>query len=268
MAVQIAPNTMVDPQAEIDVDVEIGPFCVIGPKARVGRGTRLENNVTLMGNVTLGCENHIYPGAVIGGAPQDMGYQGSDTRLVIGDHNVIREGVTINLGSEKESRITAVGNHCLFMAGSHIAHDCNVGNQVVIANGTMLGGHVHIQDHATLSGAIGVHHFVTIGRYSFVGGMSSVRQDVPPFMLAEGCPARPRCVNVVALKRNDFPADVVKNLAEAHRLLFRSKVGIDQARQLLRNNGKLIPQVNELFEFLETQQEGRHGRARELRRAA
>ena len=268
MTVHVTNNAVVDPRAEIDDDVVIGPFCVVGPGARIGRGTRLENNVTLMGNVTLGRENHIYPGAVLGGAPQDLSYRKSDTRLVIGDHNVIRENTTINRGSEKETGLTTIGSHCFLMTGIHVAHDCYVADHVVIANGTMLGGHVHIQDHATLSGAIAVHHFATIGRYSFVGGMSSVRQDLPPFMLAEGCPARPRCVNVVALKRNEFPVGVIKCLAEAHRLLFRSKVGLDQARQLLHTGGKLIPQVNELFAFMETQQEGRHGRARELRRAA
>ena len=268
MATEIPSNSFVDPRAEIDEGVFIGPFCVVGPEARIGRGTHLENNVTVMGNVTLGRHNRIYPGAVIGGAPQDLSYMGSPTRVVIGDHNVIRENVTINRGSEKEKGITFIGSHCLFMAGSHVAHDCTIGSYVVIANGSMLGGHVHIHDYATLSGLIGVHHFSTIGRYGFVGGMSRVQQDVPPFMLAEGSPARPRCVNVVALKRHDFPADVIKSLAEAHRLLYRARVGLDQARELLRSSGKLVPQANELFSFIEHQQDGRHGRSRELRRAA
>ena len=268
MTVHISPHAVVDSRAEIDEDVVIGPFSVIGPRVRVGRGTRLENHVTIMGIVTLGCENHIFPHAVIGGAPQDLNYAGSDTRLIIGDHNVIRENVTINRGSEKELGVTTLGDRCFLMAGTHVAHDCCIGSHVVMANGTMLGGHVHIQDHATLSGDVAVHHFATIGRYCFVGGKSSVRQDVAPYMLVEGCPARPRCVNVVALKRNDFSGKVIDVLSEAHRLLYRAKVGLDQARQLLRSEGKLTPQVNELFEFLETQQEGRHGRGRELRRAA
>lgn len=268
MAVSIADNTAVDPRADIDEDVVIGPFCVVGPDAQIGRGTRLENNVTIMGHVTLGCYNTIYPGAVLGGAPQDLSYQGSETRVEIGDHNEIREAVTINRGSEKEDGVTYVGSHCFLMAACHVAHDCCIGDHIVIANGNLLGGHVHVHDHATLSGGIAVHHFSTIGRYSFVGGMSSVKQDVPPFMLADGSPARPRCVNVVALKRNDFPAETIKSLAEAHRLLYRSKVGLDQARQLLRSSGKMVPQVNELLEFIETQNDGRHGRSRELRRAA
>ena len=268
MATYMAENVSIDPRAEIDVDVEIGPFCVIGPHVRIGRGTRLENNVTLMGCVTIGQYNHIYPGTVIGGEPQDVTYTGSDTAVVIGDHNKIRECVTINRASEKEEGVTRIGNHNFLMACSHVAHDCQLGNHIIIANGTLLGGHVHVHDHASLSGAAAIHHYVTIGSYSFVGGLSAVRHDVPPYVLADGFPARPRCINVVALKRNNFSAEAVDCLAEAHRLLYRAKVGLDNAREILRNNGQLIPQVNQLLSFVQEQQEGRHGRSRERRRAA
>ena len=138
----------------------------------------------------------------------------------------------------------------------------------MIANGSLLGGHVHIDDHASLSGAVAVHHYTTIGSYSFVGGLSRVLHDSPPFMLLEGSPARPRCINIVALKRNSFPADVIGALSDAHRLLYRAKVGLDHAREILRSEGKLLPQVNQLLSFIQNQQEGRHGRAREMRRAA
>ena len=265
---KIASNVQIDPRAQIDDDVEIGPFCVVGPDVRIGRGTRLVNSVTLMGSVSLGRGNCVHPGAIIGSEPQDLSYRGTATRVVIGDHNTIRENVTINRGSEKEDGVTIVGNHCFLMAGCHVAHDCRIGNHVIIANCTMLGGHVHVQDHVTMSGLVGIHHFATLGRYSFVGGMSRVQQDVPPYMLVEGCPARPRCVNAVALKRNEISNEVIKHLAEAHRLIYRTKVGVDQAFQLLRSSGRMVPQVSELFLFLESQQEGRHGRARELRRAA
>ena len=171
MATCFADNASIDPRAEIDDEVEIGPFCVIGPKVRIGRGTRLENNVTLMGNVTIGCYNHIYPNAVIGGEPQDISYTGSDTKVVIGDHNIIRECVTINRASEKEDGVTRVGDHNFLMACCHVAHDCQLGNHIIIANGTLLAGHVHVHDHASLSGAVAVHHFATIGSYSFVAGV-------------------------------------------------------------------------------------------------
>jgi len=268
MGIYVADNVSIDPRAEIEDDVEIGPFCVIGPHVHIGRGTRLENGVTLMGHVSLGQHNHVYPGTVIGGEPQDISYNGGDTKVVIGDHNIIRECVTISRASEKEDGVTAVGDHNFLMACCHVAHDCKLANNIILTNGVLLGGHVHVQEHATLSGGVGVHHFATIGSYSFVAGMSAVRHDVPPYMLVEGYPARPRCINVVALKRNNFSAETIDCLAEAHRLLYRAKVGLDNAREILRANGQLVPHVNHLLSFIQDQQEGRHGRGRERRRAA
>lgn len=268
MASYVADHAVVDPRAEIDSDVEIGPFCVIGPNVRIGKGTRLENGVTLMGHVTIGEHNHIFPGVVIGGEPQDVSYRGSDTRVEIGDHNIFREGVTINRASEKEEGVTSVGSHNFLMACSHVAHDCRLGSHIIIANGTLLGGHVHIHDHASLSGGIGVHHYATIGSYSFTAALSRVLHDVPPFMLVDGHPTRPRCINVVALKRNNFSSESIECIAEAHRLLYRAKVGLDHAREILRGNGQLVPHVNELLSFVQIQQEGKHGRGRERRRAA
>ena len=268
MATYIAENACVDPRARIDEDVEIGPFCVIGPQAQIGQGTKLENNVTLMGRVRLGCRNHVYPGAVLGGEPQDVSYGGSDTKVLIGDDNVIREGVTVNRASEKEDGVTRVGNCNFLMAYCHVAHDCQLGNHIIIANNTLLGGHVHVHDYASLSGGVAAHHFATIGSYSFVGGISAVRHDVPPYMLVEGHPAKPRCINVVGLKRNNFPPEVIHSLAEAHRLLYRAKVGLDNAWEILRTGGQLVPQVTHLLGFVQNQHEGSHGRGRQRRRAA
>lgn len=269
MARYIADQASIDPRAEIDDDVEIGPFCVIGPLVRIGRGTRLENNVTVMSRVTIGEYNHIYPGAVIGGEPQDVSYSGADTQVIIGSHNIIRECVTINRATEKEDGITSLGDHNFLMACSHVAHDCRVGSHIILTNSVLLGGHVHVHDYASLSGGAAVHHFATIGAYSFVAGLSAVRQDVPPYMLVEGISARPRCINVVALKRNNFAPRVIECLAEAHRLLYRAKVGLDHARDILRSNGQLCPDVEHLLNFVDEQHQGRHGRGRErLRRAA
>lgn len=268
MAVFISPLAEVDPRAVIEDEVYIGPFCVIGPQVHIGLGCRLENNVTVKGRVKLGQFNHIHPGAVIGGEPQDLSFAGSDTCVVIGDHNIIRECVTINRGTQKETGETRVGSHCFLMACCHIAHDCVVGDRVVMANGTLLGGHVHVHDFASLSGGVAVHHFASIGSYSFVSGLSRVVQDVPPFMLSDGVPARPRCINVVALKRNDFSTDVIEALATAHRLIYRSKVGVEHARDILRSENKLFPEVVQLVSFIDGQQTGRHGRARDVRRAA
>ncbi len=268
MANSISDKAAVDPRACIAEDVEIGPFCVVGPDVKIGRGTSLLANVTLMGRVTIGEFNKIHPGVIIGDEPQDLSYRGSDTQVVIGDHNVIRESVTINRAGEKEEGITSVGDRCFLMACCHIAHDCRVDDNVVMANGSLLAGHARVHHHATLSGNSGVHQFTTVGSYSFVDGLSRVLHDVPPYMLVEGNPARPRCVNVVALKRNDFPPEYIRALTEAHRLLYRAKVGLDHAREILRSRSKLIPPVNHLLNFIQEQQEGRHGRARERRLAA
>ena len=268
MAARIAPTAIIDPRAKIAPDVEIGPYCVIGPDVTIGHGTRLANHVTLMGRVTLGVQNQISPNVVIGGEPQDLSYQGEDTQVQLGDFNVIREGVTINRGTVKDDGLTLIGSHCYFMACSHVAHDCKVGDRVVMANATLLGGHVHVHDDASLSGGIAVHHFTTVGSYSFVSGLSRVLHDVPPYMLVEGIPSRPRCVNVVALKRNNFPVDVIEAISEAYRLLYRAKVGLDHARELLRGQSQLVPAVNHLLDFIQNLQEGRHGRSRERRRLA
>ncbi len=268
MSVQISDRATVDPRAQIAEGVVVGPYCVIGPDVAIGENTILDNNVTVVGRVTIGKNNRFHAGAVIGGEPQDVSYCGGDTAVEIGDRNVIRECVTISRASEKEDGVTRIGNDNFFMACSHIAHDCRIGDHVTIANNTLLAGHVHIRDFASLSGQVAVHQFVTIEAYSFVAGCSAVRHDVPPYMLVEGFPARPRCVNIVGLKRHDFPSQVIQALAEAHKLLFRAKVGLDNAWEILRNNGSLVPQVNHLLNFVQGQHEGLHGRSREHRAAA
>ncbi len=268
MSKKISPQAAVDSRAELEDDVEIGPFAVVGPEVKIGRGTRIANNVTLIGRVTIGEENQIFPGAVIGHEPQDLSYRGTPTEILIGDRNIIRESVTINRATEKEDGMTSLGNDCFIMAGCHIAHDCCVGSRVIMANATLLGGHVHVHDDATLSGGVAVHHFATVGSYSFTGGLSRVLHDVPPYMLCEGIPTRPRCVNLVGLKRNDFSNEAIRALAEAHRLIYRSRVGVDQARELLRAGELLLPAVNHLLNFIQNQHEGRPGRGRDRRRAA
>lgn len=268
MATSIAANAWVDPRAELDHEVEIGPFCTVGAGAKIGRGTRLLNNVTLMGNVTLGRDNLLYPNVVVGAEPQDISYRGGETCVEIGDGNTLREGVTVNRASEKEDGITRLGDHNFLMGNAHVAHDCKLGSHIIIANGTLLAGHVHVNDYASISGASAVHHFVTIGSYSFLAPLSRALHDIPPYMLMEGIAARPRCINIVALKRNNFSTQAIDGLAAAHRLLYRSKVGLIHAREILRANDQLTEEVEHLLAFVEGQQEGKHGRGREIRRAA
>lgn len=268
MATSIAANAWVDPRAEIDEEVVVGPFCTIGAGARIGRGTRLINSVTLMGDVTLGRDNVLFPNVVIGAEPQDISYRGSDTRVEIGDGNTFREGVTVNRASEKEDGVTRIGDHNFLMGNCHVAHDCKLGSHILIANGSLLAGHVHVHDHASISGGVAVHQFVTIGSYCFVSALSRALHDVPPYMLVEGIPARPRCINIVALKRNDFSPERIEPIASAHRLLYRSKVGLNHAREILRANDQLTTDVESLLAFIEGQHVGKHGRGREVRRAA
>ena len=268
MTAFIHKQACVEDGAVLGDGVYIGPFCSVSSDTKIGDGTHLESNVSIIGKVTMGRNNRIFPGVVIGGDPQDITYKGSQTQVVIGDNNVIRECSTVNRASEKEDGITSIGSNCYFMATAHIAHDCKVGNNVIMGNCSMLGGHVHVHDNATLSGFVGVHHFGSIGSYSFVSGVSRVLHDVPPYMLVEGVPTRPRCVNVVALKRNNFPADVIKALNEAFRLFYRSKVGLEKAREILGSKNMMVPAVENLFSFIEYQQDGRHGRGRDRRKAA
>ncbi len=178
----------VDPRAEIGGGVVIGPFCVVGPNVRIGAGTRLLNNVSVLGHVTMGRECVVHPGAVVGGEPQDISYKGSPTQVILGDRNVIRENCTINRGTEKEEGITRIGSDCLLMACSHVGHDCVVGDRVILGQGSMLGGHTHVDSYATLSGAVAATHFSSIGGYSFVGGGSIVMQDIPSLHVGGGQP--------------------------------------------------------------------------------
>lgn len=264
----ISPLACVDPAAQIGFGVEIGPFCVVGPKAKIGRGTKLINSVTILGDVTIGEDNVISPGAVIGGAPQDISYRGTETKIIIGDRNTIRECVTINRASEKEEGITRIGSDCYFMGCVHIAHDCVISDNVIIGHGSMLGGHVHVAHHATLSGSVAVVHFASIGSYTFVGAATRVLQDVAPYMLADGSPARPRCVNIVGLRRNNFDQSVINAINEAYRLMYRARVGLANCEEILASKGDMLPEVRHFLDTVTVSQAGRHGRGRELRRKA
>ena len=263
MGPMIAETAAVDPRAEIAEGVEIGPYCVVGPNVRIGAGTRLIAHVCLLGVVEMGEHNLVSPFAVIGGDPQDFSYSGAPTRVEIGDHNIIRENVTINRATEKEDGVTRLGNHNFLMAGAHVAHDCKLADRITIANGTMLGGHVHVESHASISGGVAVHHYATIGGFAFVGGQSRIIHDVPRFMLVDGNPSKVRCINVVGLKRNGLSAEAIDGLHEAHRLIYRAKMNPEHASQILESHGHLYPEVTRLLEFVTAQHEGKHGRARE-----
>lgn len=269
MGAKIHPLSQVAATAELGDNVVIGPFCVVGPNVVIGDGTELISHVTIVGDTIIGRDNRIYPGAVIGAEPQDLSYDGSPTRVEIGDGNVIREGVTINRATTKEDGVTRIGNHNYLMSCCHVAHDCKLGNHIVLANSALLGGHVHIQDHAIVSGNVGIHHFATVGRLAFVGGQSRIVRDVPPFMIVDGNPSCVRCVNVLGLRRHGMTGEQIGALTEAHRLIYRARMQLDDAAELLKKHGRWTEEVVYLFEFLKKTFAGRNGRAREaIRRAA
>ena len=201
---KIHSTAIIHPKAEIGKNVEIGPLSVIDKNVRIGDGNIIKNNVTITGNTTLAGNNVIFPNAIVGSEPQDLKYYGEQTKLIIGSNNVIRECVTINTGTEVGGGETLIGNNNLFMSCSHIAHDCIIEDNVLIANGVLLGGHIKIERYAKLMGLAGIHPFVTIGQHSYVGGLTRIVQDVPPYMIVEGNPANGRKVNTIVLERAGF----------------------------------------------------------------
>ena len=221
----IHPTSIIDPSSAIADDVAIGPYCVVGPNVSIGSGTELHDHVTVQCNTTIGEENKIYPYSVIGGDPQDKKYADEVTTLEVGDRNEIREHVTIHRGTQNGGGITVVGDDNLLMVGSHIAHDCLLGNHLIIANQVMLAGHITIENYATIGGGAGINQFSRIGHCSYIGGLARITKDVPPYMIVEGTPAEVRAVNVVAMTRRGYSDEQIEVVKEVHRRLFRENGG-------------------------------------------
>ncbi|MFH1999513.1 MAG: acyl-ACP--UDP-N-acetylglucosamine O-acyltransferase [Planctomycetota bacterium] len=255
---KIHPSSVVSPKAIIDADVVIDAHCVIEDTVKIGAGTHIMSGSVIQNGTTIGRDNMVHPHVVLGGPPQDLGYHGEPTRLIIGDGNTIREFVTINRGTTKENGETIVGNSNFFMACSHVAHDCVIADKVIMANCVLLAGHVRVGEGATLNGAVAAHHFTTIGAYAYIGGMAKVRIDVPPYMVADGDPARPKKCNEVGLKRNGFSDEAIAALSNAFKKVFRTDKPLVEAVEDLKNiEGE---EVKRLREFLENMIHGKHGR--------
>ncbi len=267
MPPNIHPTAIVSPKAVIADDVAIGPFATVGDHVSIGPGTVLKTGSIITGHTTIGARNTIGPYAVIGGPPQDLGYRGEPTRVEIGDDNVLREYVTINAASTKQELVTRVGSRNFLMAYCHIAHDCEVGNDIVMANYVGLSGHCKVEDKAWFGGMTGLHQFVTVGTHAFIGGGSRIVHDCPPYMITEGSPAKVRGVNTIGLKRRGFSPQAVEALKEAQRLIYRSHLTVAQAiEQLSEWPRNLTPEVSRLIEFLRAMLVARQGRAREAMR--
>ncbi len=249
-AAQVHPTAIVAPEAALGAEVEVGPFAIVGPAVTVGPRCKVAARAILEQNVRLGADCRVGTGSIIGGAPQDLKYAGEETWVEIGDGTVVREYCTINRGTT-QSRVTRLGTQCLVMTYVHIAHDCHIGDRVILDNGVQLAGHVTIDSCATISGLTPVHQFVKIGAYAFVGGMSRVTKDVPPYTKAVGSPMKLYGLNAVGLQRHGFSAEAVTELKKAYRLFFRSGLNISQALERARSELAQLPEVVTFLQFIE-----------------
>jgi UDP-N-acetylglucosamine acyltransferase len=244
----IHPQAIVDPGAELDPSVEVGPFAVIGAGVRIGPDSWIGSHAVIKGPTTLGRGTRVYQFASIGDAPQDRKYAGEPTRLEVGDRNVFREFCTINRGTVAGHGVTTIGSDCLFMAYSHVAHDCIVGSQCILSNCTALAGHVQLGDWVILSGYSAIHQFCKIGSHAFLANNAAVTRDVPPYLLVAGSPAEPKGVNSEGLKRRGFSPQQIANIKSAYRLFYRSGLKLAEATQQLR---ALVPSQPELAAFVD-----------------
>jgi UDP-N-acetylglucosamine acyltransferase len=255
MSGMIHPTAIVHPSADVAADAQVGAFAIIGENCTVGPGCVVATHAVLERNVTLGRDVKVGVGTVLGGDPQDLKYKGEPTIVEIGDGTVIREYSTINRGTTQSFK-TTVGKHCFLMSYVHLAHDCHLGDGVIISNGTQLAGHVSIDEKAILSGLVAVHQFATIGRYSFIGGCSRVAKDVPPYVKAVGNPIKLYGLNSVGLERNGFPDEVRRELKRAYRLFFKSELNLSQARERATAELHQFPEIQEFLAFFERSDRG------------
>jgi UDP-N-acetylglucosamine acyltransferase len=263
---KISPLAVVDPKAHLAENVEVGPFCVVGPDVCIGAGCRLTNHVTIVGHSTIGSNNVFFPHVVIGTAPQDRKHKGATTRVEIGDGNAIREAVTIHVGTEKGGGVTRVGNNNMLMVNSHLGHDVQLGSNCTLANNVMIAGHGVIGDNVNMMGGVGIHHFVTVGEYAFLGGYARIHHDVPPFLKIDGADLV-RGLNKVGLARAGFALADIAALDEAcRRLFYREKPFAVALAEFDMMNG-INPHVKRMIEFLRRRDAGRHGRYLESLRA-
>jgi UDP-N-acetylglucosamine acyltransferase len=250
MAGNIHPTAVIAPDAALGDDVEVGAYAVIGAGVQVGDRTRIGPHVVIEGPTRLGADNHVFPYASIGSAPQDKKYKGEPTRLEIGDRNVIRECVTLNRGTVQDQGVTRIGDDNLFMAYAHVAHDCVIANHCILANNATLGGHVHLADWVIMGGLSGVHQFCKVGAHAFIANNAAVTRDVPPYVMAVGQPAAAHSVNAEGLKRRGFTAEQVRNIRNAFRLLYRSGLKLADAETQLAALAQQQPELRLLAEFL------------------
>jgi UDP-N-acetylglucosamine acyltransferase len=246
----IHPTVIVAPDAVIADDVEIGAYTVIGPGVTIASGCWVGPHVVIDGPTSIGRDNSIFQFASIGAAPQDLKYNGEPTRLEIGERNVFRENCTVNRGTTKDQLVTRIGSDNLFMAGSHVGHDCVIGSHCVFANYATLGGHVEMGDWVHLGGFAGVHQFCKVGAHAFIANNTAVTRDVPPYVMAVGRPAEPHSVNAEGLKRRGFTPEQIRNIRDAYRTLYRSRLKLAEATEELTRRAVDQPELGPFVAFL------------------
>jgi UDP-N-acetylglucosamine acyltransferase len=247
----IDARAVVSPQADIGAGVDIGPFSVIGAGVVIGAGTWIGPHVVISGPTRIGADNKIFQFASVGEVPQDKKFKGEFSSLEIGDRNVIRECVTVNRGTQQGDGVTRIGNDNLLMAYSHVGHDCQLGNHIVLSNVATLGGHVEIGDYAIMGGLSAAHQFTKLGAHCFVANNGAVTRDVPPYVMAVGQPAEPHSINVVGLKRRGFSDEQIRNLKRAYRTLYRSGLKLKAALEQLESAALTQEEIRPFIEFIQ-----------------
>ena len=246
----IHPTAIIDKRAELAPDIEVGPYAVIGAHVAIGPACSIGAHVVVEGRTRIGRGNRIFHACSIGSAPQDKKYAGEETALEIGDDNTFREFCSVNTGTVQDSGVTRVGNDNWVMAYAHIAHDCRVGNHTILANNTQLAGHVVVGDYAILGGLTGVHQFVKIGAHSMTGGGTILFQDLPPYVLAQGNPAKPYGVNTEGLRRRGFSTDAIEAVRRAYKTLYRNNLTFAEARVALEQEAQSVEELAIFVAFL------------------
>jgi UDP-N-acetylglucosamine acyltransferase len=252
----IHPTALVDAKAQVADDVEIGPYCIVGPNVILGAGCRLISHAIVTGHTTLGKNNLIHPFASLGTNPQDLKFKpGTQAYLRIGDNNTFREGFTGNIASEPDGE-TVIGSNCMFMANSHVAHNCRVGNRVIMVNNSVIAGYVTVGDCALLSGQTAVHQFCRVGKLAVMSGISAISVDLPPFMIEHGRNGPVQAINLIGLQRNGYSAEEIRALKNVHKLFYRQKNSVKAAVEKIRAEITLLPPVVEFIDFVESSTRG------------
>lgn len=255
----IHPSSVISKEAEIGANVTIGPFCVIRGRVKIGDGCVLDSHVSLgneHGIVEIGKNNHFCTGAAVGGPPQDLSYKGEPTKLVIGDHNTIREYATLNCGTPKSDGVTRLGSHCLIMAYAHVAHDCQIGNYVVIANSTQLAGHVVFEDHVKTGGMCGFNQHVRVGSYAFVAADSAVNKDILPYTISQGKYAVMRASNSIGLQRAGFSKEDIESINRAVRIVTKGGGTVEESIARIHAECALTPSLQHFIDFMKNSSRG------------